>query len=160
MSSGGWCLNAKFVRRADDTSAYAHLCVCVCVCVCARACVSLRRCARQSACQDILLSHLPHFIYAMSSGNSCCDIVTLSKFYWLAGPFRGAQVANGMWQPNELPVLNMNEGGSEIIAANAGGWTTKTRQGFPHTCTRFNVQRGLRDKALLPWETSQIEFAR
>lgn len=134
-------------------------------------CVSLRRCVRQSVCQDIQLSHLPHFIYAMSSGNSCCDIVTLSTFYWLAGPFRGAQVANEMWQLNELPVLNLNEGGSRIISVNAGWWTTKTCQGFPHTCTRMPAARTQCQRsvfmfnvvcviALLPWETSQIEFVR
>ena len=89
-----------------DTSAYTCLCVGV----------------WRPVCENILLSHSAHLIYSISSGNSCRDIVTLSKLYWLAGPFRGAQAANEMWQLNELPALNLNRF-SRTIGMNGVWWT-------------------------------------
>lgn len=86
------CLHAAGVYCICKVWAATSVCVCVC----------------RSARETVLLSHLAHLIYSISSGNSCCDIVTLSKLYWLAGPFRGAPDANEMWQPNELLVLNLN----------------------------------------------------
>lgn len=106
--------------ESDNTSAYV------------RVCVPLQRCVSACKRENILLSHLAHLIYSISSGNSCCDIVTLSKLYWLAGPFRGAQVANEMWQLNELLVLKLNRV-SRMISLNTGRWTNKGELMFSHT---------------------------